>query len=42
MDRFGNPEDLNGALHWLCTEASAFVTGTIVAVDGGFGAYAGV
>src|SRR5690606_28842598 len=42
MDRFGKPEDLNGALHWLCAEASAFVTGTIVAVDGGFGAYAGV
>ncbi len=42
MARFGKPEDLNGALHWLCAEASAFVTGTIVAVDGGFGAYAGV
>lgn len=42
MDRFGKPEDLNGALHWLCAEASAFVTGTIVAVDGGFGAYSGV
>lgn len=42
MARFGKPEDLNGALHWLCSDASAFVTGTIVAVDGGFGAYAGV
>jgi len=42
MARFGKPEDLNGALHWLCAEASAFVTGTIVAVDGGFGAYSGV
>ncbi|MEP0713639.1 SDR family oxidoreductase [Algoriphagus sp.] len=42
MHRFGKPEDLNGALHWLCADASAFVTGTIVAVDGGFGAYAGV
>ncbi len=42
MHRFGKPEDLNGALHWLCAEASAFVTGTIVAVDGGFGAYSGV
>ncbi|MEB2779091.1 SDR family oxidoreductase [Algoriphagus sp. C2-6-M1] len=42
MDRFGKPEDLNGALHWLCADASEFVTGTIVAVDGGFGAYSGV
>lgn len=42
MARFGKPEDLNGTLHWLCAEASAFVTGTIVAVDGGFGAYSGV
>ncbi|MFC5623926.1 SDR family oxidoreductase [Algoriphagus winogradskyi] len=42
MNRFGKPEDLNGALHWLCADASEFVTGTIVAVDGGFGAYSGV
>jgi NAD(P)-dependent dehydrogenase (short-subunit alcohol dehydrogenase family) len=42
MDRFGNPEDLLGALHWLCSDASAFVTGSVVAVDGGFSAYAGV
>ena len=42
MARFGEPEDLHGALHWLCADASAFVTGTIVAVDGGFGAYSGV
>jgi NAD(P)-dependent dehydrogenase (short-subunit alcohol dehydrogenase family) len=42
MDRFGNPEDLLGALHWLCSDASAFVTGSVVAVDGGFSAYSGV
>ncbi|MEB2783924.1 SDR family oxidoreductase [Algoriphagus persicinus] len=42
MDRFGKPEDLLGTLHWLCADSSAFVTGTIVAVDGGFGAYSGV
>ncbi|SFB36250.1 SDR family oxidoreductase [Algoriphagus aquimarinus] len=42
MARFGKPEDLLGTLHWLCADASAFVTGTIVAVDGGFGAYSGV
>ncbi len=42
MNRFGNPEDLLGALHWLCADASAFVTGTVIAVDGGFSAYSGV
>jgi NAD(P)-dependent dehydrogenase (short-subunit alcohol dehydrogenase family) len=42
MNRFGKPEDLLGALHWLCSDASNFVTGTIVAVDGGFSAYSGV
>ena len=42
MDRFGQPEDLLGTLHWLCSDASAFVTGSVVAVDGGFSAYAGV
>lgn len=42
MNRFGDPEDLLGTLQWLCSDASKFVTGTIVAVDGGFGAYSGV
>lgn len=42
LNRFGKPEDLLGALQWLCSDASAFVTGTIVAVDGGFSAYSGV
>ena len=42
MARFGQPEDLLGALHWLCSDASSFVTGTIVTVDGGFSAYSGV
>ncbi|MFM7629199.1 MAG: SDR family oxidoreductase [Algoriphagus sp.] len=42
MNRFGRPEDILGALHWLCSDASAFVTGTVVAVDGGFSAYSGV
>lgn len=42
FNRFGNPEDLLGALHWLCADASLFVTGTIVAVDGGFSAFSGV
>jgi NAD(P)-dependent dehydrogenase (short-subunit alcohol dehydrogenase family) len=42
MSRFGKPEDLLGALQWLCSDASAFVSGTIVPVDGGFSAYSGV
>ena len=41
--RFGEPEDLAGTLLWLASEdASAFVTGVVVPVDGGFAAYSGV
>jgi len=41
--RFGKAEELNGTLLWLCDEEqSAFVTGIIVPVDGGFSAYSGV
>ncbi len=40
--RFGRPEELAGTLVWLCSDASAFVTGINVAVDGGFSAYSGV
>jgi NAD(P)-dependent dehydrogenase (short-subunit alcohol dehydrogenase family) len=42
MKRFGFAEELTGTLIWLCSDASKFVTGTVVAVDGGFGAYSGV
>jgi NAD(P)-dependent dehydrogenase (short-subunit alcohol dehydrogenase family) len=42
MRRFGEPEDLLGAVLWLLSRASAFVTGIVVPVDGGFSAYAGV
>jgi NAD(P)-dependent dehydrogenase (short-subunit alcohol dehydrogenase family) len=42
MGRFGVPEDLVGAMLWLVSPASSFVTGTVVAVDGGFSAYSGV
>ena len=40
--RFGEPEELVGACIWLCSDASKFVTGTIIAVDGGFSAWSGV
>lgn len=42
MNRFGEPKELNGALHWLISDASSFVTGTILPVDGGFSAFSGV
>jgi len=42
MDRFGQPEDLIGAVLWLLSPASKFVTGIVVPVDGGFSAYSGV
>jgi NAD(P)-dependent dehydrogenase (short-subunit alcohol dehydrogenase family) len=42
MNRFGTPEDLLGATMWLLSSASAFVTGIVVPVDGGFSAFSGV
>jgi NAD(P)-dependent dehydrogenase (short-subunit alcohol dehydrogenase family) len=42
MARFGEPEDLFGAVLWLLSPASSFVTGVIVPIDGGFSAYSGV
>ncbi len=42
MGRFGQPEDLLGAVLWLLSPASAFVTGIVLPVDGGFSACAGV
>ena len=37
--RFGNPEDLLGTLHYLASDASKFVTGTVAIVDGGFDSF---
>ena len=42
MARFGDPEELLGIVLWLLSPASAFVTGIVVPVDGGFSAYSGV
>jgi NAD(P)-dependent dehydrogenase (short-subunit alcohol dehydrogenase family) len=40
--RFGEPQELEGALVWLLSDASKFVTGTVINVDGGFAAFGGV
>ena len=42
MGRFGDPADLLGTVLWLLTPASAFVSGIVVPVDGGFSAFSGV
>ncbi|PWG78760.1 SDR family oxidoreductase [Pararcticibacter amylolyticus] len=42
MGRFGTPDDLTGTLLWLCGEGSAFVTGVVIPIDGGFSAFSGV
>ena len=42
MKRFGEANELNGAVHFLSSEASKFITGSVVAIDGGFGAFSGV
>lgn len=40
--RFGEADELVGTLLWLCSDASKFVTGVVVPVDGGFNAFCGV
>lgn len=40
--RFGQAAELHGAIHYLLADASSFVTGSILTVDGGFGAFSGV
>jgi NAD(P)-dependent dehydrogenase (short-subunit alcohol dehydrogenase family) len=42
MGRFGAPEELMGAVQWLCSDAASFVTGVVIPVDGGFSAFSGV
>jgi len=42
MGRFGRPEELVGAVHWLCSDAASFVTGAVVPIDGGFSVFSGV
>ena len=42
FNRFGEPAELTGALIWLLSDASKFVTGTVINVDGGFSIFSGV
>lgn len=42
MKRFGQLEELNGIVHFLCSDASKFITGAVIPVDGGFSAFSGV
>jgi NAD(P)-dependent dehydrogenase (short-subunit alcohol dehydrogenase family) len=42
MKRFGTPDELQGALLFLISDMSKFVTGIVLPVDGGFSAYSGV
>src|SRR6056300_1796288 len=42
MQRFGEAEELNGPIHFLCSDSASFVTGIVLPVDGGFGVFSGV
>ena len=42
FNRLGEPSELVGALIWLLSDASQFVTGTVINVDGGFSVFSGV
>ena len=40
--RFGEAQDIFGTIHFLCSDASAFLTGAVIPVDGGFSCFSGV
>lgn len=42
MARFGEAKELIGPLIWLCSDASKFITGAVIPVDGGFSVFSGV
>lgn len=42
MGRFGDPDELIGACIWLASDASKFVSGTVIPIDGAFNAFSGV
>ena len=39
MGRYGKPEELAGAVIFLCSEAASFINGAVLPIDGGFSAY---
>ena len=39
MGRYGEPTELVGAIIWLLSEASTFVTGAVIPIDGGYSSY---
>lgn len=42
MKRFGDITELNGLVHFLCSDHASFITGAIIPVDGGFSSFSGV
>lgn len=42
MKRFGDINELNGAVQFLCSDAASFITGIVMPIDGGFSAFSGV
>jgi NAD(P)-dependent dehydrogenase (short-subunit alcohol dehydrogenase family) len=42
IGRFGDPEDLIGAVLWLLSDGASFVHGVVIPIDGGFSAFSGV
>lgn len=42
MGRFGNIDELNGAVQFLCSDEAKFITGVVLPIDGGFSAFSGV
>ncbi|WP_209400105.1 SDR family oxidoreductase [Pseudozobellia sp. WGM2] len=42
MKRFGEVEELNGAVQFLSSDAAKFITGIVLPIDGGFSAFSGV
>jgi len=42
MSRFGDINELNGAIQFLCSGAASFITGVVLPIDGGFNMFSGV